>query len=116
MAFQQFQKLYISPEDMKDPKDLARVINALQANVQDAVNPMSQKIQNDSLILTNVALAGPDQLNVINHTLGRPLIGWVVIRQRAGSLVYDNQDANKSPQLTLWLYSLFNTNIDILVF
>lgn len=116
MSFQKLQKLYISPDDIKEPKDLARVINSLQANIQDSIDPMAQKIQNDSIILSNISLIGPNQLNIINHTLGRPLLGWIVIRQRAGSLVYDNQDANKSPQLSLYLYSLYSTNVDILVF
>jgi hypothetical protein len=116
MSFKQLQKLYISPKDVSDPKDVSRVINTLQQNVQDSVNPMAALIQNDSIIVSNIALTGPGQLNIINHTLGRPLIGWIPIRVRNCCLIWDGQDFNKNTSQTLWLYSMYSTNIDLLLF
>lgn len=110
MAFKAFQKLYISPDDMQDPKDLARVINSLQANIQDSIQPMVQKIQNDSLILKNITLKAANNPTAVNHTLGRILLGYNVML-KGNAVVWDSQDSNKSPQLTL----LLNTSADVTI-
>lgn len=115
MSFKKLQKLYLSQEDVKDPGDLARVINTLQANAADSINPMASKIQNDSVLLTSVVLKS-GQVNIINHTLGRTLTGWTVIRQRAQAQLWDTQDSNAAPNLTLWLNTSANVTVDLLVF
>ncbi len=66
-------------------------------------------------ILKNVALsAGANQ---INHLLGRNLQGWYVIRMRNNfAQIYDTQDSNQLPSLTLSLVSSASVNVDIAVF
>lgn len=115
MSFKQYQKLYISPSDMEDPKDLARVINSLQQNVQDAVNPMAIKVQNDSTLLTNISLKVANNPTTINHTLGRVLLGYNVML-KGNAVVWDSQDSNKSPQLTLLLNTSADVTISLLVY
>lgn len=54
--------------------------------------------------------------NPINHLLGRDLQGWIIIRQDALASIFDTQDLNQTPQLTLQLTSSAKTVVDILVF
>lgn len=65
----------------------------------------------DSVILTQVPLNSGS--NVINHTLGRKLMGWRIIRQRQSATVYDTQDSNSKPQLTLQLTASANVIVDL---
>ena len=52
----------------------------------------------------------------INHLLGRNLQGWFIIRQRAAANIYDTQDTNLSPDLTLVLVSDAAVVVDLVVF
>lgn len=54
--------------------------------------------------------------NTINHGLGRQLNGWQIVRQRAQASIWDTQDNNKTPALTLLLNSDTVVHVDIYVF
>lgn len=125
MSLKAFTKVYLSilndiPDSLEEIvtslKDVVRSINLLQGNVDASFAPLNANIANDGIILTNIVLLGPNVNNSINHKLGRRLTGWQVIRNRAGSLVWDSQDNNKSQGTTLILNSLYNTEIDLYVF
>jgi len=91
-----------------------RILSQLQTSWASDINPIITKAQNQSIILPSVPLViGP---NVINHRLGKKLQGWSLTRQRAAANIYDNQDANQSPALTLVLISDANVSVDIEVF
>jgi hypothetical protein len=115
MSFHKFKKQYLEEASVKDPPALLRVINTLQANIDDSLAPMVSKIQNDSLILSNVQLVA-GQTNIISHRLGRQLLGWCVVRCRSQAQVWDSQDTNPSPTLTLQLLTSANVSVDLLVF
>jgi hypothetical protein len=68
----------------------------------------------NSLILQNVSLSSG--ANTINHTLGRTLTGWRIIRLRASATMYDQQDSNPHPDLTLVLVSSASAVVDLEVF
>lgn len=65
-------------------------------------------------ILKSISLATGS--NAVNHLLGRNLQGWKIIRQRAAASIYDTQDSNPTPQLTLVLVSTAPVVIDLEVF
>ena len=69
-------------------------------------NPHSQ-----SIVLPNVALKAGS--NAVNHLLSRKLTGWAIIRQRGPASIYDTQDSNKNPELTLSLVSSAAVSCDI---
>ena len=92
----------------KLPLDLMQVQWAQQLNPVIA-NPV---LQNN--ILKNVSLASGD--NVINHKLGRNLVGWQIIRVRAAAIIYDKQDSNQTPNLTLVLNASAPVVVDLAVF
>lgn len=78
------------------------------------MNPVLALPQTNSSILSNVQLKVGS--NVINHGLGRTLQGWSLVRQRAAASIYDNQDNNQTPALTLVLVSSAAVSVDLEVF
>lgn len=79
------------------------------------LNPLLNNPIVNGVILKNISLAIGD--NNINHTLGRNLQGWVLVRQRAVfAQVFDKQDTNPMPSKTLVLNSNAVAVVDILVF
>lgn len=78
------------------------------------LEPLLSRPQNHSTILKNVALSAG--VNVINHKLGRRLEGWKTSRVRAAATLYDQQDDNMTPHLTLVLVASADVVADIEVF
>lgn len=115
MAFKSFTKLFISALDFQSPDAAMRIINQLQGNIQSSFGPLVGNIQNDSQILENITLTTGIN-NVVNHKLGRNLKGWKLTRIRSQANVYDTQDNNPSPNLTLWLTTNATVVVDIEVF
>jgi len=91
-----------------------RVINQIQQNVKNVVDPLSANPVLNGLILTNQVLVSGD--NTINHTLGRTLQGWTIVRQRSAASLYDKQDSNPTPALTLVLNASAGVSVDLYVF
>ena len=74
-------------------------------------------INNPSLnsnIINNVSLVSGK--NVINHLLGRNLVGYRIIGKNAVADIYDEQASNQSPNLTLVLRSNASCMINLEVF
>lgn len=86
----------------------------LQTKWVSQLNPLLSNPANQSSILQNVVLG--TGINTINHLLGKKLQGWKIVRQRAAASLYDLQDSNPSPQLTLILVSTAPVVIDLEVF
>lgn len=72
-------------------------------------NPIMQ-----GTLLRNISLINGQ--NTINHLLDRPLLGWFVTRQNALANIYDAQNGNSMPNLTLVLVSDAAVTIDLYVF
>lgn len=68
----------------------------------------------DNIILKNISLVAGT--NVISHLLSRNLQGWNPIRVRANATIYDQQDTNPTPQLTLILVASAPVVVDLVVF
>lgn len=80
----------------------------------EQLDPLLKNPLNSASILKNQSLQAGS--NTINHLLGTPLQGWYVIRQRAAATIYDLQDNNQMPQLTLILNSSAPVVVDLVVF
>lgn len=78
------------------------------------LNPILALPISRGLILSKVALVSGS--NTINHLLSRKLQGWFLVRQRASATIYDTQDSNLSPEITLLLTASGNVTVDIFVF
>ena len=114
MAFQLFKKLFISLNDFKDPQDQLRIINNIQNNIEKTIDTIVSKNQNDSILLQNISLKTGD--NIISHKLNKKITGWYIVRLRQPAIIYDTQDTNTQPNLTLLLTSDIDVIIDLLVF
>lgn len=89
-------------------------LNLVQQNLVRTLNPIYNTQTLGGTILQNIPLkAGA---NSINHKLGRNLVGWQLTRIRAASTIFDTQDTNKTPDLTLNLNSSADVIVDLYVF
>lgn len=91
-----------------------RIINMIQDNISNIVEPIASAPILDSIILNNIALKTGS--NSIPHKLGRTLTGWFIVRQRSAGTVYDTQDTNPNPQTFLRLTASANITVDLFVF
>lgn len=78
------------------------------------LDPLIANPPNSPTILKNVLLS--NGTTVVNHLLGQTLQGWKVIRQRAAASIYDAQDNNQTPDITLVLISNAAVSVDLEVF
>lgn len=89
-------------------------VNMMQTRWASILNPIIQLPLNKGLIRQSITLTTGS--NTINHLLGRKLQGWFLVRQRAAANIYDDQDNNQSPGITLVLVSDADVTVDIYVF
>lgn len=91
-----------------------RSLGFAQQSQAQALNPLLKNPVTGGIILEKVSLSVGS--NTIPHKLGRKLVGWMLVRLRSGSSIYDNQDANTSPEISLVLVSSAAAVVDIYVF
>lgn len=89
-------------------------LSLMQTKWAAAINPVLVNPMTNGLILQSVPLVPGD--NVISHKLGRNLQGWMPVRLRAATTLFDKQDANTMPNLTLVLNSTNTSTVDLYVF
>lgn len=89
-------------------------MSLMQTSWAQAINPLLDNPLVNGIILKNVPLINGN--TQVNHKLGRKLQGWCLIRKRAAAEIYDKQDNNSMPELTLSLTSNANVLVDIYVF
>jgi hypothetical protein len=65
-------------------------------------------------LLQNIVLI--NGTTIVNHKLGRKLIGWFPVGQTSPANLSDNQATNQMPQLTLSLNSTAATTVSLWVF
>lgn len=94
-----------------DTDDLS--LSLLQDKWAQVLEPVINQPQNNAVILKGIVLSSS---SVINHTLGRKLQGWQVVRQRGDASIYDRQDINSFPDRTLLLTASSGVSVDILCF
>ena len=92
-------------------KDLAK----LQENVKVALTPVLNSSIIDGNIIRNVKLE-PTKRNEVLHRLDREPLGYVIIRKRSDSRIWDLQDTNTSPRQTFTLACSHEVNVDIWFF
>lgn len=89
-------------------------LNNVQDNLVNALNPVfNTPTLNGNLLQSVPLVTGP---NVIEHKLGRKLLGWQITRQRSLANIYDGQDLNPLPTRTLILVTDADVTIDLYTF
>lgn len=90
-------------------------LNQVQNNVEEAINPIINSNIVDGVLLRNLKLCAL-QANLITHKLGRPPLGWIVVRQRADSRIWDVQDSNVLKKTTLAITCSHEVEVDLWIF
>lgn len=86
----------------------------LQTRWASQLNPILANLLVQGQLLPNIDLISGT--NVVNHKLGRDLIGWIITRKNDAANIYDTQAINQMPDLTLNLVSDMAVSISIWVF
>ncbi len=86
----------------------------LQTRWASMINPVLSSPIVNGLQLDNIALLTGD--NVINHRLGRKPQGYIVVRKNAQAGIFDTQDTNQMPQLTLNLTSDADVTVSLWIY
>ena len=87
----------------------------LQDNIDVYLNQLTNIPLLDGVLLRDVVLS-TGSVTKVDHKLGRKLIGWMITRQRASSIIWDTQDTNNNKNTTLDLNCSADVTIDIWVF
>lgn len=91
-----------------------QALDGVQTILVRTLNPVFQmSLMGGNLLTSQTLTAGA---NSINHGLGRNLVGWIITRLRASATIYDTQDTNSTPSMTLALNSSAPVVVDIYVF
>lgn len=98
------------PIFVTDDKDFS----LMQTRWASEINPLLQSPALQGRLIQSVKLSTGD--NIVNHQLGRKLQGWCIVRLRAAASIYDKQDANQIPNLTLTLNTSADVTVDLYVF
>lgn len=80
---------------------LPYIVDTVQANVGSVVNQLSQSGITDSVFRENVSIETND--TVVNHGLGRPPRGWIVVDKTGVGDVYRSSSNNPAPNQTMIL-------------
>jgi hypothetical protein len=104
-VFKKFKKLEIEDQ----------LISRVQDNIETAINSLPTIAILQGRLVTGVSLSS-SITNKISHKLDRNLIGWFIVRQKSSAIVWDTQDANTTPNLTLNLNCSANVVVDLWVF
>jgi hypothetical protein len=86
----------------------------MQTQWAQTIDPIITNPLNSASVLKNISLV--TGANVVNHKLGANLQGWYCSRIRAAASIYDTQDTNQTPQLTLNLVASAPVVVDLVVF
>lgn len=89
-------------------------LDLMQTKWAQELNPVIANPILQNNILKNISLVSG--ANVVNHKLGRNLVGWQIIRQRSAASFFDTQDTNQTPELTLNLNASAPVIVDLVVF
>lgn len=103
------------PRAFKKVQTTDKDVNKLQENIGLVLEPVLQSSIIDGVLLRNLALSS-SSTTLIEHKLGRKPLGWVLVRKRAQSDVWDTQDSNELQSSTLALNCSSDVTVDLWVF
>lgn len=87
----------------------------IQNNIEEALNPVINSNIVDGVLIKDLSLTAL-KANLILHKLGRDPLGWIVVRKRADSRIWDVQDSNTQSDRTIAITCSHDVTIDLWVF
>lgn len=95
---------------LQDPK-----LQKLQTNIKQVLQPIVNcEIINGKLIKNIELIAG--RRNEIPHGLDREPLGFLIVRQRQDSRIWDLQDSNPGPKNTFTIACSHDVEVDVWIF
>lgn len=89
-------------------------LELMQTSWAQALNPViACPLIQGRLIQNQVLVNGT---TIVNHKLGRKLVGWIVVGINSSASIFDNQASNQTPELTLSLTSNAMATVNLWVF
>lgn len=92
-----------------------RQVNQFQQALTKALTPLTSNPISNATILPNILLVS-GKVTQVPTKINRNIQGWILIRQRGNSVVWDTQDTNQNASQTLALNTTANTIVDLMVF
>lgn len=89
-------------------------LSLMQTQWATQLDPLISNPVTQGQLLMNIVLI--NGTTVINHKLGRKLVGWFPVGQNAAASLFDNQSTNPTPQLTLSITSNAVATVNLWVF
>jgi hypothetical protein len=112
MAVKVFKKINVRTRNLEDMgRDIARV----QDNIEQFAQPIVNSEIIDGTLCKNVSLTA-GVANDVTHMLGRKPLGWMLVRKRQDSRIWDLQDDNPNPTTTLTMACSHDVTVDIWFF
>ena|ERR1035437_1971864 len=111
--FKVFQKINLLGQEI-DITKLTRCFNTLQSNIQDVLSQIVLDPFIDGITLTDINIRVGS--NTINHTLGRNVIGYIVVSQDQIGNITTLQKTNRNQNKTLMLNSDQNMIVSLRIF
>jgi hypothetical protein len=100
-----FKKIHASDQDQ-----LARVLNTVQSNIQEALVDLQNSQITSGVLLQSVAIVAGN--NVIRHKLGRKAFGYLIVSASAVSSLSDDLiTAGNAEYFTISSSAPFTANI-----
>jgi len=91
----------------------------LQQRLQDSIAQSFQQFEKlpqlDSVIVKDITLSSAID-NLVEHKLGREIVGWQIIRQNANAVVYESTTINTTPSSFVILKASATCTVSILFF
>lgn len=91
-----------------------RDLSQVQQNVEEVLTPVLNAQIVDGVLIKDVCLVAL-RPNLVTHKLNRPAFGWIVVRKRGDSRIWDIQDDSASND-TIALTCSHNVTVDLWVF
>lgn len=88
-------------------------LESMQTTWAQQLNPLISNPLTQGQLVSAELING---ITIVNHKLGRKLIGWLIVGIDGAAQVYDNQASNQTPQLTLSLTSDAAVSCNLWVF
>ncbi len=92
-----------------------RLMQQLQTNVREVLEPIAANQITQGQLLANVILKS-GVTNIVPIGINRPLTGWFTTRLSANSVVWDSQSANTTPSQNLLLHCSADCVVSLYVF
>lgn len=92
-----------------------RIIQQIQLNIQEVVDPLTKNNLLSGVFIKNVQLKA-GITNIVPTTINRNVIGYLVTRLNAGSLIWDTQDSNPTPTQNLQLMCSVDVTVTLYIF